>query len=112
MKNGFVDIRILSDGDRTVVEAALHTYKYPSVVGTGSAGREPGDKADPKIGEALAVARALRSIAGGLERQAHGTMKHREDNKKHKLEIAESNAHLLIGHTYAERHPEWEAVKK
>lgn len=89
MKRGNVDIHIATDGSRTVVEAYLHTYLHKSVTAYGSSARDPQDKTDRKIGEALAVARALRKIAAKLERQAHGKMKHREDCARHAAEIAE-----------------------
>lgn len=91
---GIVQLTILSDGDRTVVEAALHTYRNPSVTATGSSGREPVDKSDPHVGENLAVARALRSIANRLERQAQGYLRHAESNKAHKEEIAAKKGKL------------------
>lgn len=92
MQTGNVLMSILTDGDRTVVEAALHTYRHRSVPAIASSSREPGDKSDPKIGEALAIARALRKIASKLEREAGGTMKHREDTKKHAREIGKAEA--------------------
>lgn len=91
MKRGNVDIKILSDGNRTVAEAALHTYLHPSVEGRGSSSREPGDKSNAQIGEAFAIARALRSLAAHLERQAKGKMKHADEIKRHAAEIAASD---------------------
>lgn len=92
MKLRSVDIKILTDGDRTVAEACL----YPCVEGVGSSSRDRADKSDPEIGEALAVARALRKIAAKLERQAAGMMKHREDIKAHRQEIADRREGKLI----------------
>jgi len=88
VKTGNVHLAVLTDGDRTVVEATLHTYLNLSVTAAGSSSREPGDKPDPQTGEALAVARALRRIAAKLERQARGKMKHQESVKAHREEIA------------------------
>jgi hypothetical protein len=87
MRYGKVNYQAATDGDRTVVEASLLFADELVINSVGSAGREPGDKSDPKIGEALAVARALRSIASRLERQAKGTMKHREDIQRHRAEL-------------------------
>lgn len=86
-KNGVVQLRMMTDGNRTVAEAVLHTYQHPSTAAVASSARERGDESDEKIGEALAVARALRKIASKLEKQAAGTMKHREDNKAHARDI-------------------------
>lgn len=96
MKRGNVNIEIATDGSRTVVEAAFHTYLHHSITATASSSRERGDKSDKKIGEALAVARALRKIADKLEHEARGTMKHREDCKKHAEEIAEAKKGLEL----------------
>lgn len=86
-KNGVVQLRMMTDGDRTVAEAVLHTYQHPSTAAVASSGRERGDESDEKIGEALAIARALRSLASKLEKQAAGKMKHREDCKAHARDI-------------------------
>lgn len=85
---GVVQLSALSDGSRTVAEATLHTYRHPALSGTGSSGREPGDKADAGIGEDLALARALRSLAARLERQANGRCKHRADVRAQKKAAA------------------------
>lgn len=87
MQTANVQIYIHGDGDRTVVEARYTSYNFTTVPVTASAGREPGDKSDRQIGEAVAAARALRKIAKRLEKQAAGKMKHKEDNAKHALEI-------------------------
>lgn len=87
MKVASVPLTIMSDGDRTVVEARYHSYEIfvPAVMASSS--REPGDKTDPMVGEAKAVARALRKLAKRLEKRADGTIKHREDIKQHAAEI-------------------------
>lgn len=87
MKSAAVQLSFLSDGDRTVVEAAYHSYHFPSVYSKASSGREPGDKSNERIGEALAAARVLRSLAAKLERQATGAMRHAETNRQHAEEI-------------------------
>ena len=101
MNTGTVHLSILTDGDRTVVEASLHTYLNPSIPVVASSGREPGDKTDPEIGEALAVARALRKIANRLEKKAAGTMKHRESIAEHRRQL-EGNVQAAIDQALAE----------
>jgi hypothetical protein len=59
------------------------------------------------VGENLAVARALRSIANRLERQAQGYLRHAESNKAHKEEIAEKKA---AGAPTGEHIPRWSSV--
>ncbi len=91
MKDLYVQVKLLSDRDRSVAEAHLVAdarYGLAGVTVRGSSGREPGDKANPVVGENLAVARALRSLANRLERQATGAMKMAESNRQHKEEIA------------------------
>lgn len=89
---GVVQLVHLSDGSRTVAEATLHTYRHPALSGRGSSGREPGDRTDAGIGEDLALARALRSLAAKLERQANGRMKHAADCRAHRRQLAERKA--------------------
>jgi len=103
MKSAAVQLSLLSDGDRTVVEAAYHSYQFPSIVASASSGREPGDKSNEKIGEALAVARALRSLANRLERQAQGALRHAESNKAHKEEIRAKAIHAYTTGQYDPR---------
>ena len=88
MYTASVSLSRLTDGDRTVVEGAYHSYSFPSVPTRGSAGREPGDKPDAEIGELLATARALKSLAAKLEKRAKGKMRHKEEIARHKAEIA------------------------
>ena len=85
-----VSMSIHSDGDRTVVEASYHSYEFPAIHANASSGREPGDKTDRVVGEALAVSRALEKISKKLAKQAAGRIKHKEDNAKHALEIFEA----------------------
>lgn len=95
MKTFVVRLSLMSDGDRTVVEAShfenLMTGAALVTYGKGSAGREPGDKSDAQVGEWLAQARALRSVAARLERQAKGRMAHTEEIKRHRAEVAKRN---------------------
>lgn len=85
MEQHNVSLYIMTDGNRTVAEARMIAA---GMSGQGSAGREPGDKADAFVGEDLAVARALRSLAAHLERRARGRVNHAESIKAHKAEIA------------------------
>lgn len=89
MKSLNGSVYIMSDGNRTVATAELFNFYRAETVfmGKGSSGREPGDKPDAAIGEDLAVARALRSLASKLERRAAGRMRHVESIKAHKEQI-------------------------
>ena len=92
-----ISLIVLSDGgDRTVVEASYHPLndELPTTRATGSSGREPGDKTDRAVGEALAVQRALVNLGKKLERQAAGRMKHREDIARHHQEIKDSKGQI------------------
>lgn len=94
MEQFIVKITTMTDGDRTVAEALI-TTAYPHeflAAGTGSSGREPGDKSDAQTGKDLAIARSLRSVAAHLERRAMGRVRHAESVKAHKAEIAERKA--------------------
>jgi len=84
-----IRVTTMSDGDRTVAKAVvIDLNRLPSIIaGMGSSSRERGDKADREVGENLALARALRSLASKLEKQAAGKIKHREDCKEHAREI-------------------------
>jgi hypothetical protein len=99
VRNLNIGIMVMSDGDRTVAEAVLIDYEnipidnddglVPVISGSGSAGREPGDKSDQSVGDDLALARSLRSLAARLERRANGKVRHAESCKAHRAEIAE-----------------------
>ena len=86
-----VSVVISTDGIRTMAEADLIDFdsKAPEIAisGKGGAGREPGDKNRQWIGDNLATARALRSLAAHIERQARGAVKHAESVKAHRAEI-------------------------
>lgn len=90
MKTYNLSVRSMTDGNRTVTH--VHGFDLQSenveVEGLGSAGREPGDKNDSEVGDKLALARALRSAAAHLERQANGRIRHTEEIKRHRAEIA------------------------
>lgn len=92
MKNIAISVYVLSDGNRTNAEAQLEADDLTVLaVGNGSSSREPGDKADPLIGENLAVARALSSLAKKMERRANGRMRHAEAVKAHREQIKLKN---------------------
>lgn len=101
MKQANIHILVLNDGDRTVAEAnlaAIYGGDAPEIRPTtrsGSAARQPGDKADEMVGDNLAVARALRSLAAKLERQANGKMRNNESNKAHREQIRAAKAGVL-----------------
>lgn len=97
MEQFIVNITTMTDGDRTVAEALI-TTAYPHeflAAGTGSSGREPGDKSDTQAGKDLAIARSLRSAAARLERRAMGRVKHADDVKAHRREITEKKAQAV-----------------
>lgn len=101
MRDMQIIVTISSDGTRTVAVAEANAYggvgpDGESVFsGVGSAGRERGDKDDQIVGDNLATARALRSLAAHLEKCANGKVRHAESIKAHKAEIAERNAGAL-----------------
>lgn len=94
MHQGNIVFSVLTDGSRTVVEAALLHADSREVVlsATGSSGRDPGDKTDPAVGVGLATARALSSLAKRIERQANGRVKHNEDIAEHRRQIKDAPA--------------------
>lgn len=85
IKTNTVKIGVMSDGTRTVAEVALNNT---DLRGEGSSQREHGDKANFSIGEKLATARALRSLAARIERRAKGEVRHAEEIKRHRAEVA------------------------
>lgn len=101
MKQLQVSILLTSDGTRTVAEAELdemHVSQYGDIAlvvpasGKGSSGRERGDKSNQSVGDDLATARALISLAAHLTRRANGAVRHQESIKAHRAEIAERKA--------------------
>lgn len=91
-------IHTVSDGNRTVAEATLLKQNEVGYIvetlttGKGSAGREPGDKNNPEIGEKLALARALESAAAHLRKQANGRIRHVESVRAHREQIKAAKA--------------------
>lgn len=61
--------------------------------GKGSSGRERGDKSNQSVGDDLATARALISLAAHLTRRANGAVRHQESIKAHRAEIVERKAY-------------------
>lgn len=95
MKTIEISVYVLSDGNRTNAEAQLEADDLTVLAyGKGSSSREPGDKADPVVGENLAVARALASLAKKLERRANGRMRHVETVKAHHEQIRLRNLNI------------------
>ena len=92
-----ITVTTMTDGTRTTAEAVMVNSEWERSRGTGSAGRERGDKFNASVGEDLAVARALRSLAAHLERRARGRVNHAESIKAHKAEIAQRNAEEING---------------
>ncbi|WP_353826578.1 DUF1876 domain-containing protein [Agromyces sp. SYSU T0242] len=72
MKQWSVTVEIDEEENHTVAEATVVTPAGHDVTGVGKADRNPLDPDVPAIGDELAVARALRSLA---ERLLHATEK-------------------------------------
>lgn len=90
MKQLSISVNVLTDGNRTNAESTMYDYTtLRGVNGNGSAGRERDDKANASIGEDLAVARSLESMAAHLKKRAQGKINHIESIKQHKAEIAD-----------------------
>ncbi len=53
--------------------------------GSGSAKRDPVDKADKRLGELLAYGRALDSLGRKIMREANGLVKHHDDLRDIKI---------------------------
>lgn len=54
----------------------------PPVHAAGAAKRHPSDRFDRRVGEALAIGRALQVLGRRLERRAKGVVKHRDDMRE------------------------------
>ncbi|WP_278312579.1 DUF1876 domain-containing protein [Lolliginicoccus levis] len=65
-KRWWIDIKIDERGSQTRAEARLHANGELRLTATGEARRNPVDPDVPKIGDELAVARALQDIAHSL----------------------------------------------
>ncbi|WP_149359277.1 DUF1876 domain-containing protein [Lolliginicoccus suaedae] len=65
-KRWWIDIKIDERGSQTRAEARLHANGELRLSATGMARRNPDDPDVPKIGDELAVARALQDIAHRL----------------------------------------------
>ncbi|MEU4295672.1 dsRBD fold-containing protein [Kribbella sp. NPDC026596] len=68
------------DERTTHAEARLHTNDKTQLVGRGTARRNPGDTDIAEIGDELAVARALSSLAPRTARRRH--RRHRADDSR------------------------------
>lgn len=81
-----IHIGVMTDPDATVATATLSGDGYgPALlVKTGSSKRTPADAYDTETGTAYAIARALRRIAGTLEKQAGGRVKQADEIRKHR----------------------------
>ena len=72
-----VDIGILVEDKKR----HLVTYRIEEVVGEGIAKRNRKDRKDDYVGKALALSRALESLAHKVEKRAWGKVKHNDDMK-------------------------------
>lgn len=72
----------ISEKTRTVSVTA-HSPKY-EILTTGRAKTHPDDEWDIELGQMLATARALKSLATKLEKRASGLIKHKDDMKQRK----------------------------
>jgi hypothetical protein len=74
-KRWVVDVELVEDGPETTARAVLRLDDGRSVEGRhGRAVRAPDDKELPRIGDEVAVARALRNLADSLLADASTTM--------------------------------------
>jgi Domain of unknown function (DUF1876) len=68
------DVRIIGDRNATAASVAVRVpwpdVRLLEVQAAGTAKREAGDRHEPETGAALALARALRNVAGELEQLA------------------------------------------
>ena len=79
-----VSVQVLSDPHATVAKASfteLGGYT-PVYTATGSSRVDNDDTYDPETGTALAVSRALHSLARQLYKKASGRVRHAESNRK------------------------------
>lgn len=68
-----ISVDVLATDEATVAEVQGTTYQESnrgSLVGKGYAKKHPNDEHDPEIGHALAMARALHSLAETYEKRA------------------------------------------
>lgn len=67
-----IQVDVLATSEATVVELRGGTYleTNPAFVAQGDAKKHPKDEHDPEIGHALAMARALHSLAETYEKRA------------------------------------------
>lgn len=81
-----IHIGVMTDPDATVATATLSADGYgPALLTkTGSSKRTPADDYDTETGTAYAIARALRRIAGTLEKQAGGRVKQADEIRRHR----------------------------
>lgn len=77
-----IDLRLREDDDRCEATAVLAS-SLGELVGVGVARRHPADPRVPLIGEELAIARALGSLAQQLEAAAQGSIEEHEDRPVH-----------------------------
>jgi len=77
-----IDLRLTEDADRCEAVAVMAST-LGELTGSGAARRHPDDPHVPLIGEELAIARALGSLAEQLEAAAYGSIAAREDRPVH-----------------------------
>jgi Domain of unknown function (DUF1876)/Domain of unknown function (DUF1918) len=77
-----VDLRLTEDADRCEAVAVMAST-LGELTATGVARRHPEDPRVPLIGEELAIARALASLASQLEAAAYGSIQAHEDRPVH-----------------------------
>ena len=88
MAHKVINLEILGDGTNTVARARYWGKGIDPIEGAGSAHRDRSDKPDAETGELLATAQALEVLAARLRRRANGRIKHADEIKRHKAEIA------------------------
>jgi hypothetical protein len=77
-----IDLRLTEDADRCEAVAVMAS-SLGELTGRGAARRHPDDPRVPMIGEELAIARALGSLAQQLEAAAYGAIGEHEDRPVH-----------------------------
>lgn len=88
MVHRVINLEILSDGTNTVTRTRYWGKGIDPIEGAGSAHRDRADKPDTETGELLATAAALEALAARLRKRANGRVKHADEIKRHKAEIA------------------------
>ena len=91
--------RATCEASRRVSDEHTVTYYDENVVGEGIAKRTSKDRNDEYVGQNLALARALESLAAKVMRRANGKVRHNDDMK---LQRANKRSRVVVGIDLAE----------